>query len=123
MVELGRTALTFAISSQTILPGGFEMRRFAACAVPCVVMSLLLVAPLAGEPMKAEGMKEGIKEGIKDEGSGRDAPGLQSADSRVEKCQPQSAASSEGVPDRRRPELHLFEIGPAACCLRPDHAT
>ncbi len=44
-------------------------------------------------------------------------PGPQTTDSRVEKCQPQSAASSEGIPDRRRPELHLLDIGPAVCCL------
>ena len=29
------------------------MRRFVACAAPCLVMSVVLVAPLAGEPMKA----------------------------------------------------------------------
>ena len=30
---------------------------------------------------------------------------------------PQSAASSEGVPDRRSPKLHVRDLGPAACCL------
>jgi hypothetical protein len=41
------------MASQTILGGGFVMRRFVACAAPFVVMSVVLVAPLAGEPMKA----------------------------------------------------------------------